>query len=271
MTGRVGSGVSYRSPGGGGEPVAVSMSRLEAFSDGVIAVAITLLVLNIQVPVVHPHARHGCRTLGCELVDQWPVYAAYVVSFLTIGIIWINHHVMVRRLREPDHMILFLNLLLLMSIAVLPFATSLMAAYLRKSEGQHLAAAIYSGSFLVMAVFFTTLNRHLLLVKPDRLRERRDERCIGDSEPELGRIRCRRLGFEYAVLERLGQLGPAHVAMLWGTGLRRLLGGDRRLRLRRRPVHLARRLGLDFARADRDAGRLHGQRDRVLRLSLIHI
>jgi uncharacterized membrane protein len=147
------------------------MGRLEAFSDGVIAVAITLLVLNIQVPVVHPHARHGCRTLGCELVDQWPVYAAYVVSFLTIGIIWINHHVMIRRLREPDHMILFLNLLLLMSIAVLPFATSLMAAYLRKSEGQHLAAAIYSGSFLVMAVFFTTLNRHLLLVKPDRLRE----------------------------------------------------------------------------------------------------
>jgi uncharacterized membrane protein len=147
------------------------MGRLEAFSDGVIAVAITLLVLNIQVPVVHPHAAHGCRTLGCELADQWPVYAAYVVSFLTIGIIWINHHVMIRRLREPDHMILFLNLLLLMSIAVLPFATSLMAAYLRKSEGQHLAAALYSGSFLVMAVFFSLLNRHLLLVKPDKLRE----------------------------------------------------------------------------------------------------
>ncbi|HUA06318.1 MAG TPA: TMEM175 family protein [Solirubrobacteraceae bacterium] len=147
------------------------MGRLEAFSDGVIAVAITLLVLNIQVPVVNTHAAHGCRTLGCELADQWPVYAAYVVSFLTIGIIWINHHVMIRRLREPDHMILFLNLLLLMSIAVLPFATSLMAAYLRKSEGQHLAAAIYSGSFLLMALFFSILNRHLLLVKPDRLRE----------------------------------------------------------------------------------------------------
>ena len=73
------------------------------------------------------------------------MYAAYVTSFLTIGIIWINHHVMIRRLREPDHTILFLNLLLLMSIAVLPFATSLMAAYLRESSGQHLAAAIYSG------------------------------------------------------------------------------------------------------------------------------
>ncbi|HTT30756.1 MAG TPA: TMEM175 family protein [Solirubrobacteraceae bacterium] len=149
----------------------MTTARLEAFSDGVIAVAITLLVLNIQVPVVNPHAGHGCRTLGCELADQWPVYAAYVVSFLTIGIIWINHHVMIRRLREPDHMILFLNLLLLMSIAVLPFATSLMAAYLRKSEGQHLAAAIYSGAFLVMSLFFSALNRHLLVVKPDRLSE----------------------------------------------------------------------------------------------------
>ncbi len=87
------------------------------------------------------------------------MYAAYVTSFLTIGIIWINHHVMIRRLREPDHMILFLNLLLLMSIAVLPFATSLMAAYLRESSGQHLAAAIYSGSLLLMAVCFAALNR----------------------------------------------------------------------------------------------------------------
>ena len=149
----------------------MTTARLEAFSDGVIAVAITLLVLNIQVPAVDTQAARGCRTLSCELADQWPVYAAYVVSFLTIGIIWINHHVMIRRLREPDHMILFLNLLLLMSIAILPFATSLMAAYLRRSEGQHLAAALYSGAFLVMAVFFAALNRHLLLVKPDRLRE----------------------------------------------------------------------------------------------------
>ncbi|MBV9415898.1 MAG: DUF1211 domain-containing protein [Solirubrobacterales bacterium] len=150
----------------------MTTGRLEAFSDGVIAVAITLLVLNISVPVVNPHAPPGaCRTLGCALARQWPVYAAFVTSFLTIGIIWINHHVMIRRLREPDHMILFLNLLLLMSIAVLPFATDLMAKYLQRSSGQHLAAAIYSGAFLVMAVFFSLLNRHLLLVKPHRLRE----------------------------------------------------------------------------------------------------
>jgi uncharacterized membrane protein len=149
-------------------PVGVTTGRLEAFSDGVIAVAITLLVLNIHVPT--PPLPPG-KTLAHELAVNWPVYAAYITSFLTIGIIWINHHVMIRRLREPDHMILFLNLLLLMSIAVLPFATDLMAAYLKQGSGQHLAAAIYSGAFLVMAVFFATLNRHLLLVKPQRLRE----------------------------------------------------------------------------------------------------
>jgi uncharacterized membrane protein len=150
----------------------VSTGRLEAFSDGVIAVAITLLVLNIQVPVVNPHAPPGeCRTLGCALARQWPVYAAFVTSFLTIGIIWINHHVMIRRVREPDHMILFLNLLLLMSIAVLPFATNLMATYLKKSSGQHLAAAVYGGAFLVMALLFSNLNRELLMVKPQHLRE----------------------------------------------------------------------------------------------------
>jgi uncharacterized membrane protein len=138
----------------------VSTSRLEAFSDGVIAVAITLLVLNIDLPELKEN-----QSLFSGLIGQWPVYAAYVVSFLTIGIIWINHHVMIARLREADRTILFLNLLLLMSIAVLPFATRLMAAYLRQSHGQHLATGIYAGSFLVMAVFFSMLNRHILLTK----------------------------------------------------------------------------------------------------------
>jgi TMEM175 potassium channel family protein len=155
---------AYRTPAAPGEFRGVSTSRLEAFSDGVIAVAITLLVLNIEVP----HLKPG-ETLIHGLADNWPSYAAYVTSFLTIGIIWVNHHVMIGRLRETDHAILFMNLLLLMSIAVLPFATSLMAAYLRESNGQHLAAGIYSGAFLVMAVFFATLNAHILLVKHDKL------------------------------------------------------------------------------------------------------
>jgi len=142
----------------------VSTGRLEAFSDGVIAVAITLLVLNIDLP----HLKPG-ESLAHGLAQMWPVYAAYVTSFLTIGIIWINHHVMIGRLRETDHAILFLNNLLLMSIAVLPFATRLMAAYLRESSGQHLAAAVYSGSCLVMSVMFSILNAHILLAKHQKL------------------------------------------------------------------------------------------------------
>ena len=142
----------------------MSTNRLEAFSDGVLAVAITLLVLDIGVPQITRN-----ETLLHALVHQWPHYAAYVTSFLTIGIIWINHHAMIGRLRIADHAILGLNLLLLLSIAVLPFATALMAAYLKESNGQHLAAGVYAGAFLVMSIFFTILQRHILLSKPHML------------------------------------------------------------------------------------------------------
>jgi uncharacterized membrane protein len=135
----------------------VSKGRLEAFSDGVIAVAITLLVLNIEVPSPGEHADLA-RALG----HMWPQYAAYVISFITIGIIWINHHAMVGRLRQPDHVILILNLVLLMWIAVLPFATNLFATYLKEGQGDKLAAAVYAGAFLGMAIAFATLNFHLL-------------------------------------------------------------------------------------------------------------
>jgi uncharacterized membrane protein len=142
------------------EILSVSTSRLEAFSDGVLAVAITLLVLNLAVP-----APEKTTNLAHALARQWPTYAAYVTSFITIGIIWINHHVMVGRLRQVDHTILILNLLLLLSIGVLPFATNLMATYLKQGQGQHLAAAIYSGSLLVMSLVFSVMNRHILFRK----------------------------------------------------------------------------------------------------------
>jgi uncharacterized membrane protein len=138
----------------------VSTNRLEAFSDGVIAVAITLLVLNLVVP--DPARTHD---LANALGHRWPGYAAYAISFLTIGIIWVNHHAMIGRLREADHTILLLNLVLLMTIGVLPFATDLMATYLRADHGDHLAAAVYGGSFLLMAIAFATLNRHILFDK----------------------------------------------------------------------------------------------------------
>jgi uncharacterized membrane protein len=144
----------------------VSTNRLESFSDGVIAVAVTLLVLNIDVPP--PGSGHS---LGHELLHQWPTYAAYVTSFITIGIIWINHHVMISRLGRADHAILMLNLLLLLSIGVLPFGTNLVATYLREGHGQNLAAAIYAGLLLAMSIAFSTLNRHILFAKAHMLVE----------------------------------------------------------------------------------------------------
>ena len=137
-------------------------NRLESFSDGVIAVAITLLVLNIGVP-----GNDTGHSLVYELGHQWPQYVAYVISFLTIGIIWINHHAMISRLREADHTILILNLLLLMTIGILPFATDLVATH----RGKPLAAAIYSGCFMLMAIVFSLLNRRVLIVRADLLAE----------------------------------------------------------------------------------------------------
>jgi uncharacterized membrane protein len=141
-------------------------NRLESFSDGVIAVAITLLVLDIVPPTLQDSAGRG---LLYELGQNWPHYIAYVISFMTIGIIWINHHAMISRLREADHSILILNLVLLMTIAILPFATELMADYLRADHGQKLAAGVYSGAFLLMALAFSALNRHILLARAHML------------------------------------------------------------------------------------------------------
>ena len=143
----------------------MSKRRLEAFSDSVIAVAVTLLALNLPLP--------GSNTtpLADYLGRHWPSFAAFAVSFLTIGIVWVNHHAMLRRLVAADTTILFMNLVLLMTICLLPFTTALMAEYLRAPGGQHLAAAIWSGSFLVMALAFFTMQRHLMTAKADLLHE----------------------------------------------------------------------------------------------------
>jgi uncharacterized membrane protein len=135
----------------------MSTSRLEAFSDGVLAIAATLLALNIQVPPARPGT-----TLADQLGAQWPSYVAYATSFLTIGIIWVNHHAMIHRLRRIDHTTMVLNLALLISIGLLPFTTALLAAYLKEGQGQGLAAAIYGGSLLLMSIAFAITNRHTL-------------------------------------------------------------------------------------------------------------
>ena len=142
----------------------MTTGRLEAFSDGVIAVAITLLVLDLHVPSTGAH-------LAASLGREWPRFVAYLVSFITIGIIWINHHAVIMRLREADWAILMVNMILLMTIAALPFATSLMAAYLNQGQGEHLAAGIYAGAFLAMSVAFSVLNWEVLIRRPHLLRD----------------------------------------------------------------------------------------------------
>ena len=126
--------------------------RLEAFSDGVFAVAITLLALDLAVP------KPGPVHLLKQLADHWPSFAAYVVSFLTIGIIWVNHHTLFKNIARIDRALLFLNLLLLFFVISIPFATSTIADYLReKTPDASVAAAIFEGVFLCMGLSFGVL------------------------------------------------------------------------------------------------------------------
>jgi uncharacterized membrane protein len=131
----------------------VDSNRLEAFSDGVFAIAITLLVLNLTVPKTD-----DLGSLAGKLQHAWPSYAAYLVSFLVIGIIWINHHYMFKLIARVDRPLLFINLMLLMAVAVLPFPTAMLANYIRHGAADsHLAAAIYSATMLAMSVAFSGL------------------------------------------------------------------------------------------------------------------
>ena len=126
--------------------------RLEAFSDGVFAVAITLLALNLAIGGPVPHE----LVLGARLREHWPAFAAYAISFTTIGIIWVNHHALFKSFSQIDRTLMFVNLLLLFFVVSIPFATSTIAAYLRAGNGDaSLAAALYLGVFEGMSVAFT--------------------------------------------------------------------------------------------------------------------
>jgi uncharacterized membrane protein len=127
--------------------------RLEAFSDGVFAIAITLLVLDLHVPDV------GGGSLAHALGHQWPADVSYVVSFLTIGIIWVNHHNLLRHLERCDRGLLFLNVFLLMTVAVIPFPTALVSHYAR-SPNASTAALVYGGVMVTMALLFNALWHH---------------------------------------------------------------------------------------------------------------
>jgi uncharacterized membrane protein len=130
----------------------MSKARLEAFSDGIMAVAITLLALDLTVP------EPGRATLLTQLGDHWPQFAAYAVSFFTIGIIWVNHHARVSQIAVVDRTLLFLNLVLLMFVVLIPFATATMATYLTSgSEDSHIAMAVYAVVLEGMALSFSAM------------------------------------------------------------------------------------------------------------------
>jgi uncharacterized membrane protein len=143
----------------------VRTSRAEAFSDGVLAIAITLLILEVHVP-----GEVATGELPGALAHQWPSYASYAVSFAIIGIIWVNHHAMFDRLAQVTRGLLFLNLGLLMSVSFLPFPTALLADYVRGGANAHIAAATYGANMTVIGLMFLTLWAYLIQ-NPDLLAE----------------------------------------------------------------------------------------------------
>lgn len=131
-------------------------ARIEAFSDGVFAIAITLLILEIQVPPQTPHGG-----LQRALVSLWPSYLAFLASFMTIGVMWLNHHRLFTLINRKDDGLIAFNLLLLLGITWLPFPTALLAEHLLGSRAdQKVAAIVYSGSFLGLAIVFNVMWRY---------------------------------------------------------------------------------------------------------------
>ena len=155
-----------RAPGGkaGRDSPAVHRTpgRLVAFSDAVFAIAITLLILEIKPPADYANLLRG-------LLALWPSYLTYALTFLFIGQVWANHHVMFDHIRVADRVILLLNTLLLMIVAFLPFATSVLAGAVRSGHGLRTAVVFYGIAFDATALAFNVVwqyaRRHQLLSK----------------------------------------------------------------------------------------------------------
>jgi len=128
-------------------------ARLEAFSDGVLAIIITLLVFSLRLPEAETVARDG---LLQALLDQWTMYVAFSASFFFILVMWINHHRLFMAIQRADNTLLLLNGLLLFGISLVPFPTSIVAEYLPDAERTE-AVLVYNGLFLVISIFFNLL------------------------------------------------------------------------------------------------------------------
>ena len=140
-------------------------SRVEAFSDGVFSIAITLLVLELAIPAI----RGG---FAAQLFDEWISYVAYLAGFGSIGVLWMGHHTVFSRIRAVDAGLLWRNLVLLLTVSVVPFPTAVIASAFRVGTEQDQAAAVVSYAFVGMAsgvawlLLFSYLRGHRNLIDP---------------------------------------------------------------------------------------------------------
>jgi uncharacterized membrane protein len=172
-------------------------ARLEAFSDGVFAIAITLLVLDLAVPATEHSAEHLLAAVG----DDWPSYLGYIVSFATIGALWLGHNAITDYLDRADTTLLRLNLLLLLFVSFLPFPTRLLSEYITTDRAERVAVTFYGLTLLIAAALlslFWRYARHARLVRPD----------AGDQEITLLTHRLTPGLAGYAVLIVIGLFAP---------------------------------------------------------------
>jgi uncharacterized membrane protein len=182
-------------------------TRMEAFSDGVFAIAITLLVLELKVP---PESDHPVLN---AVAREWPTYLAYLVSFASIGAAWLSHSTITEYLERADSVLLRLNLLLLFFVSLLPFPTHMLSEYLHDIPAERVAVTIYGLNLIAMVALTSILWRYAVaekLIKPD-LDDEELRMLTRKLEPGL---------IGYAVAIAIGMLLPrAAVALYFLIGL----------------------------------------------------
>jgi uncharacterized membrane protein len=136
--------------------ISLRTTRMEAFSDGIFAIAATLLVLDLAIPAV------TSKDVGHQLVEQWPTYLAYLVSFATIGNAWLGHSVITEYLDRADAILLRLNLALLFFVSVLPFPTHMLAEYLHNQGDERIAVTVYGLNLLAISGFIAIVWHYAL-------------------------------------------------------------------------------------------------------------
>ena len=173
-------------------------ARLETFSDGVFAIAITLLVLDLAIPVTRNSEQYLLRAIGHE----WPAYLGYIVSFATIGALWLGHNAITDYLDRADTTLLRLNLLLLLFVSFLPFPTRMLSEFVAFDRAERVAVTLYGLTLLIASALLSLLWRYALharLVRAD----------AGDEEMTLLTQRLTPGLAGYVILIVVGLFSPA--------------------------------------------------------------